>query len=546
MKFPVIISLIGLMNFSSLQMFANAEDSDIDSKITQAITEETVRQVTDSVSSHRTQFQRVYSAVINSDVATMEQLSTELKDIGTDYFEEFSLLSASHDDYAVTESNIQRAQTGWQLMKVVAMEILAVYEERVALNAFISYRELQMGIPNTKKCDKITESIPEIVHIVRTQLVKTKEMVKAWAVQENADATDGVRSELVWDIEHYSYDLSDEMFFMDDFVDKVKSVCSEIRDSDSTGEDIRTKWFKKHSLFYYAAGGRTTATQTTTGITAATDSGPARSGTLTTIDGTLFSPVDLSLDDFRAEQAYYTLPGSFSSCPSDLDVDIEECASAGLKVGGTLCENKVIVGKWMGAPVGCFIEPGKKGVIQFNENPYGKNVGRFNSVCKQGFTTVPSDHVCPTALDVSKDDCVAAGLGVGGRLRHDEIVEGAYYWTPPGCFIEPERFGDIHWNNDINGVNDQRYTSVCRKGFYTIAPMHSSCPAHSGVTKDDCIAAGLALGGTLRRGKLLEGVWTHTPTGCFIEPGRNNNIHYNHRRRNVKNDGRYTSVCKLG
>jgi hypothetical protein len=81
----------------------------------------------------------------------------------------------------------------------------------------------------------------------------------------------------------------------------------------------------------------------------------------------------------------------------------------------------------------------------------------------KGFTTVPSDHVCPTALDVSKDDCVAAGLGVGGRLRHDEIVEGAFYWTPPGCFIEPKRFGDIHWNNDINGVNDQRYTSVCRK-----------------------------------------------------------------------------------
>ena len=122
---------------TSFLFLSRAEELSIDEKITQAITAETIRQIGDSIDSHRYQFQQIYAAVFHSDIATMTHLTSELKDIGTDYLEQYSLLSAKYDNYSITPMNIERTQVGWELMKTIAMEILAVYEERIALSAFI-------------------------------------------------------------------------------------------------------------------------------------------------------------------------------------------------------------------------------------------------------------------------------------------------------------------------------------------------------------------------------------------------------------------------
>ena len=51
----------------------------------------------------------------------------------------------------------------------------------------------------------------------------------------------------------------------------------------------------------------------------------------------------------------------------------------------------------------------------------------------------------------------------------------------------------------------------------------SKCPSSIVVQKEDCKAAGLAVGGMLQDGDIVEGSWTDRPSGCFFGPV----IHYN-------------------
>ena len=243
----------------------------------------------------------------------------------------------------------------------------------------------------------------------------------------------------------------------------------------------------------------------------------------------------------------FTLPRSSNFCPSFMKVNKEDCAVAGLSLGGRLRDGKLVEGSWHHISFGCSIQEG--GDIHYNDNIYNKKNTDHQPVCKKGgFTILParSFDSCPSFMDVSKEDCLAAGLSIGGRVRDGklvELVEGSWPHVSFGCSIQGSG-GDIHYNNNLNGKNTNNggYLPVCKKESFTLPPWSfTSCPSFMDMTKEDCVAAGLSLGGRLRDCKLVEGSWTHVSFGCSIQPG--GDIHYNNNV-DAKNTHGYIPVCK--
>merc|ERR1712142_1107661 len=84
---------------------------------------------------------------------------------------------------------------------------------------------------------------------------------------------------------------------------------------------------------------------------------------------------------------------------------------------------------------------------------------------------------CPSYLDVSKADCVAAGLSVGGRLRNGGLVEGSWHHVSVGCSLQGN--GDIHYNTKVDAQNTGGFFPVCKRGshdFATLTRSFNSCP----------------------------------------------------------------------
>merc|ERR1712038_27157 len=61
-------------------------------------------------------------------------------------------------------------------------------------------------------------------------------------------------------------------------------------------------------------------------------------------------------------------------------------------------------------------------------------------------------------------------------------------------------------------------------GVVKVSAEHQKCPLNKNVDKDDCIAAGLTLGGDMQGGN---GSWNDRPSGCFVEDVGNDFIRYN-------------------
>ncbi len=88
------------------------------------------------------------------------------------------------------------------------------------------------------------------------------------------------------------------------------------------------------------------------------------------------------------------------------------------------------------------------------------------------------DSRCPSSIEVSKDECSAAGLAVGGILQNDGVVEGSWNDRPSGCSFGP----DIQYNNNPNGdnmmtiqiesagFNDGNYASIKVDGSEKLQP----------------------------------------------------------------------------
>jgi len=72
------------------------------------------------------------------------------------------------------------------------------------------------------------------------------------------------------------------------------------------------------------------------------------------------------------------------------------------------------------------------------------------------------------------------------------------------------------------------FTPVETSEYKTASNLLTRCPSGTEVTKEECTAAGLALGGNLRNDKLVEGRWHHVAKGCSLQRS-SGDIHYNTR-----------------
>ncbi len=155
-----------------------------------------------------------------------------------------------------------------------------------------------------------------------------------------------------------------------------------------------------------------------------------------------------------------------------------------------------------------------------------------------------SFNKCPSFMFLSKEDCVTAGLEVGGVLyQNSRLIDGSWSFVPFGCFIN-QNDSVIHYNSYNNGVNDGNRQPVCSKGSFTLLPktFKGGCPSSMGVSKEGCAAAGLSAGGILRDGGLVEWSWPDEPPGCFIWDG-DSAVHYNDDTSAENINARSTSVC---
>jgi hypothetical protein len=69
---------------------------------------------------------------------------------------------------------------------------------------------------------------------------------------------------------------------------------------------------------------------------------------------------------------------------------------------------------------------------------------------------------CPLESSVTKNECIIAGLAVGGVLQNNELVESASEDKPSGCIIA-EGGKVIHFNSNPVGARDDGYVSVCQR-----------------------------------------------------------------------------------
>jgi len=83
--------------------------------------------------------------------------------------------------------------------------------------------------------------------------------------------------------------------------------------------------------------------------------------------------------------------------------------------------------------------------------------------------TIPNtfSQGCPYSMDITYEKCAAAALSFGGKLVTNALTVGSWGHLPFGCSIETvtptwDR-KMIHYNTNINGMNNGGYDSLCHK-----------------------------------------------------------------------------------
>lgn len=249
-----------------------------------------------------------------------------------------------------------------------------------------------------------------------------------------------------------------------------------------------------------------------------------------------------------AEEATLLQAGVDMKCTPGHDFLKEDCAVAGLSVGGNLRDGEMLIGEWEYTPFGCFL--GEDKAIHFGTNVDGKNIGNIQPVCKTALDEARllpapwNGAKCKIGHDFPQDSCAEGALSVGGKLRNGAIIVGDYPDSPPGCFLEPSDKG-VHYNTNADGVNNGQFQPVCLvgelKAALVPAGQGTKCKPELEISKEDCVAAASSVGGTLRNGKFRVGDWDRTPSGCFVQKS-DKAIHWG-RNPNSVNNGQFEPVC---
>ena len=191
----------------------------------------------------------------SANIMEMEALATELQEIGEQYRAAFAkLLPLSYDQ--VEDIDIERAKLSWDSMKMIAIELLAVYEERVALDAYISYsHQQQQESSDSKTCNTIIQKsvyVSELISSLKVNIMGTRDMLvnkavedmksNRWHSKKNPATGDyfswEYEDEIRWDMEHFSYRYDEVIKALDDFNDKTQDSCNTI----ITTSGLREKW----------------------------------------------------------------------------------------------------------------------------------------------------------------------------------------------------------------------------------------------------------------------------------------------------------------
>ena len=137
----------------------------------------------------------------------------------------------------------------------------------------------------------------------------------------------------------------------------------------------------------------------------------------------------------------------------------------------------------------------------------------------------------------------------------DKDVEVGYWDDfPSGCIEKRIKGNNSHTHfyyntNHANGRARKRegeeFISVCRvapfitNSFTQMAPgIVSECPSGTALSTKECMMAGMAFGAALRDGGVVEGQWDNAPSGCFVNPGEDNVVHYNSNAKGRGGNGR--------
>jgi len=248
--------------------------------------------------------------------------------------------------------------------------------------------------------------------------------------------------------------------------------------------------------------------------------------------------------------------GTLPVCPKGRYLTLEQCREAGLILGAKLRDGtNVVVGKWTHTPSGCFTNPTEDNAIHYSVNSRGTPDHRYSLLCTKSLSSVDkyvqyargSAARCLDGKSLTKKECHEAGLAFNGFFRDGRIQVGSWSHTPSGCFLNPTEDNAIHYAVNVGGTKaDNRYTILCKKSNKYVQHARGSaarCPAGKSLTIDQCHEAGLEFRGIFRDGRIQVGSWSHTPSGCFLNPTEDNAIHYAVNVGGTKADNRYTILC---
>ena len=289
-------------------------------------------------------------------------------------------------------------------------------------------------------------------------------------------------------------------------------------------------------------------------------------------------PVELSNNN----EYYIVLGDGTADCKSSEYRAItskEECLLAGEAIGGIPHPNTGTAyahKDWVHTPCGCFLSYWDLGgtdsgwVIHFDigrTECKGDYVDEYPVICKRAkwepgdvlsdFYSLEEDGTaeCSTDLSIaSAKECLGAGLSIGASVEPDSEYALVNSWghTPCGCFLSDwgKHGWVIHYDTKEQACVGETthptriYPVLCRKKDYTqeyhqVVNAIRDCSQYrlEGMTvtavqsEEECMAAGLSLGGTLRFTFMVAWFWTHTPCGCFIQmsaDGSNGDIHWNY------------------
>jgi hypothetical protein len=172
--------------------------------------------------------------------------------------------------------------------------------------------------------------------------------------------------------------------------------------------------------------------------------------------------------------------------PAGIEVDQQDCKSAGLYLGNELRDGpNVVEGDWSHTPCGCFVSPSDKAIHYDHGSTCRVDPDHeYLMICNRpamGYDQLApfAAAKCPAGTKVDQQDCKSTGLPLGNELRdRTNIVEDDWSHTPRGCFVSPSdksiryRYG----STCVIAEPQYAYELICKTTAVEYDHLAPSCP----------------------------------------------------------------------